>query len=91
MANKQPDTLMCQICKEQKKRNEVILAELIREPIAEIIWKTHPDWSPRGYICIADLDQFRTKYVRDVLETEKGELSALEEQVVKSLREQELL
>lgn len=55
---------------------------MIREPISEIIRKTHPDWSPSGYICIVDLNQFRAKYVKDVLETEKGELSTLEKQVL---------
>jgi uncharacterized membrane protein len=85
------EPLVCQICGEQKKRSEVIPAELVREPLVETIRKTHPDWSPSGYICIADLNHFRAQYVRDVLETGKGELSQLEEQVMKSLKEQELL
>lgn len=91
MGRKHQETVFCQICKEQKKRSEVIPAELIRQPIAETIRKTHPDWSPTGFICIADLNQFRANYVKDVLETEKGELSTLEEQVMKSLKEHELL
>jgi uncharacterized membrane protein len=91
MGRKQQDIVFCQICKKQKKRSEVVPAELIRQPIAETIRKTRPDWSPPGYICIADLNQFRAEYVKDVLETEKGELSTLEEQVMKSLKEHELL
>jgi uncharacterized membrane protein len=91
MAMKQKETVICQICKKQKKLSEVIPAELVREPLVEIIRKTHPDWSSSGFICLSDLGQFRTEYVKGVLETEKGELSALEEEVVRSLREQELL
>jgi uncharacterized membrane protein len=91
MGRKREDTVLCQICKEQRKRSEAIPGELIREPIAETIRKTHPDWSPSGFICIADLNQYRAKYVKDVLETEKGELSTLEEQVMRSLKEHELL
>lgn len=91
MGRKREDTVLCQICKEQKRRTEAIPGELIREPIAETIRKTHPDWSPNGFICIADLNRYRAKYVKDVLETEKGELSTLEEQVMKSLKEHELL
>jgi uncharacterized membrane protein len=91
MRRKHQDTVFCQVCKEQKKRSEVIPAELIRQPITETIRKTHADWSPAGFICIADLNQFRAKYVKDVLETEKGELSTLEEQVMESLKEHELL
>ena len=91
MAKKQPETVVCQICKKPKKISEVVPAELVRQPLVETIRKTHPDWSSGGFICISDLNQFRAKYVEDVLEKDKGELSALEEQVVKSLKEHELL
>jgi uncharacterized membrane protein len=91
MARKQPETVTCQICGKQKKMSEVMPAELVREPLVEMIRKTHPDWSPSGFICLADLDQVRSEYVKNVLETEKGELSTLEEDVLKSLKEQELL
>ncbi len=91
MARKQKETVICQICGRPKKLSEVIPAELVREPLVEIIRRTHPDWSSSGFICRADLDKFRTEYVREVLETGKGELSTLEEEVLKSLKEQELL
>ncbi|MBE0523166.1 MAG: hypothetical protein IBX40_02350 [Methanosarcinales archaeon] len=85
------NTVLCQICNEQKELSEVRSAELVRQPIVDIIRKTHPDWYSGGFICNSDLNHFRTEYVRNVLEIEKGELSSLEEQVVKSLKEQELL
>ena len=85
------NSFRCQICNEQKEFSEVIPAELVRQPIVDIIRKTHPDWSHDGFICNSDLNHFKTEYVRNVLEIEKGELSSLEEQVVKSLKEQELL
>jgi uncharacterized membrane protein len=91
MANKHQETVLCQICKRHKKPNEVLSAEMIHEPLVEMIRKTHPDWTPGGFICIPDLNRFRADYVEDVLEAEKGELSSLEDEVVKSLREQELL
>jgi len=91
MPKKRQEIFICQICKEQKKISEVLSAEMIREPIAEIIKATHPDWSSQSFICIPDLNHFRTEYVQNVIKEDKGELSALEEQVVKSLTEQELL
>jgi len=91
MARKRQKTLICQICGKQKKPSEVIPAELIREPIIKIIRKTHPDWSSSGFICISDLNHFRAKYVEDIIRRDKGEISALEKQVVKSLEEQGLL
>jgi uncharacterized membrane protein len=91
MSRRQQDIVLCQICKEQKKRSETIPAELIREPIVETIRKTYPDWSSSGFICISDLNQFRANYVKNVLEKEKGEISTIEEQVIRSVKENELL
>jgi len=91
MARRQQDTVLCQICKKQKKRSEIIPSELIREPIVETIRKTYPDWSSSGFICISDLNQFRANYVKNVLEKEKGEISTIEEQVIRSVKENELL
>jgi uncharacterized membrane protein len=82
---------LCQICKKQKRPSEMIPGELVRAPIAEIIRKTHPDWSSAGFICITDLNEFRAKYVQEVLERDKGEVSSLEAQVSRSLKEEELL
>jgi hypothetical protein len=76
---------------ETEKITEVIPAELVREPLVETIRKAYPDWSSSGFMCLSDLNQFRAKYVEDVLEKDKGELSALEDQVVKSLKEHELV
>jgi uncharacterized membrane protein len=91
MPRKQQETVMCQVCKELKKISEVLSAEMIREPIAERIKATHPDWSSQSFICIPDLNRFRAEYVQNVIKEDRGELSALEEQVVRSLAEQELL
>src|SRR5512143_3950453 len=91
MTKLQQEMVICQVCKEQKKMSEVLSAEIVREPIVEKIMLTHPDWSSQGFICIADLNRYRAEYVKDVIKADKGELSALEEQVIKSLKEQELL
>ena len=91
MSKEQPKTVVCQICKKPKKLSEVLPAESVRPSLVETIRKTHPDWSSSGFICIPDLNSFRAKYVRDVLEKEKGELSSVEEQVVQCIAEPEIL
>lgn len=91
MAKLHQEMVLCQVCKEQKKMSEVLTAELVRGPIVEKIMETHPDWSSQGFICIADLNRYRAEYVKNVIKADKGELSALEEQVIKSLKEQDLL
>jgi uncharacterized membrane protein len=91
MAKLHQEEVICQVCKERKKLSDVLTAELVRGPIVEKIMATHPDWSSQGFICIADLNRYRAEYIKDVITADKGELSVLEEQVIKSLKEQELL
>jgi hypothetical protein len=67
------ETFPCRICGEHKRKNDLVPAELIRASIVVVITKEHPAWSPEGYICHADLNRFRTEYVRNVLEKEKNE------------------
>jgi uncharacterized membrane protein len=91
MGKKQPATVICQICKKEKKLSEVRPAALIRDSIVEIIRQKYPDWSADGYICVPDLNRFREEYVRDVLAKGKGETSVLEKEVLQSLKQHELL
>jgi len=91
MVDQLPDKKICQICREAKAPGEVMPAELVRPGVAATIRKTHPEWSSQGFICLADLNRFRIEHVEDILETEKGELSALEAEVVKGMREQEVI
>jgi uncharacterized membrane protein len=85
------ETVPCRICGEQKKKTEVVPSEQVPEPIADIIRNEYPAWSAEGYVCKADLNHFRTDYVRDVLEKERSELALLEKSVTVSMKEHELL
>lgn len=89
MIKKKQVPIVCQICGKQQELRDAIPAEIVREPLAALIKKKYPNWSSDGYICKFDLNQFRAQYVKEVLETSKGELSVLEQQVVNSIREQE--
>lgn len=50
-----------------------------------------PQWDSDGYVCHADLNHFRSEYVQDILTQEKGELTALERDVIESLRQHDIL
>jgi hypothetical protein len=71
--------------------SDLLPAEAVRESIAALIKAQHPDWSNDGFICLSDLNRFRNQYVEQEVKAEKGELSALEMEVVQSIKEQELL
>jgi uncharacterized membrane protein len=81
----------CAICGKSFPARNVISGELIRKEIAAEILKTNPDWAPEKFICGTDLTILRGQYVHSLLESEKGELSSLEHDVVRSLQEHELL
>jgi uncharacterized membrane protein len=85
------ETVTCEVCGQSKPRDEVLPADLVRSGISGIIRKVQPSWGPGKFICLDDLNRLRGEYVEDVLEEELGELTTLEEEVVQSLREHELL
>lgn len=82
---------ICQICKKPKSLQSGMVAELIRPSLLEFIKKRIPSLDSRGFICLDDLGEFRKEYVKEVLEEEIGELSALDQEVIESLQQHEIL
>jgi len=83
--------LVCQVCKKPKPPNSGMIIELIRPSLLEFIKKKLPDLDSKGFICLDDLGEFRKDYVKDVLEDELGELSALDQEVIESLQQHEII
>jgi uncharacterized membrane protein len=81
---------ICQICGSDQS-SILYPGILIRPVVAELIKGEIGRWSEEGWICSEDLQRFRHKYVQSLLEAEKGELTALEKEVLESLRQQEIL
>ena len=65
--------------------------ELLRPSLVAFIQKQAPGFDPKGFICFNDLGQFRRDYVKEVLEDEVGELTALDQEVIDSLQQNEIL
>jgi uncharacterized membrane protein len=91
MTKTEPATVICQVCKETKSPHDGMLAELIRPSLLEFIKKRMPDWDGTGFICLDDLGEFRKEYVKEVLQEEIGELSTLDNEVIESLHQHEIL
>jgi hypothetical protein len=83
--------LVCQVCKKPKSPHDGMVAELIRPSLVEFIKKSVPDWDDKGFVCLDDLGEFRKDYVKEVLQDEIGELSTLDQEVIESLHEHEIL
>ncbi|MEW5923065.1 MAG: DUF1003 domain-containing protein [Candidatus Zixiibacteriota bacterium] len=86
-----PKKFVCPICNLDKPKTEGRPAYLVHGPVGELIRKQHPDWDQNHIICNSYLNRFRTEFVEDVLENQRGELSAIENAVIDSLKEQDVL
>ncbi len=81
----------CQICHKATLPNAGTVGDLLRPSLLEFIQKRVSNFDPHGFICLDDLGRFRRDYVKEVLEDEIGELSVLDQEVVDSLQEREIL
>ncbi len=82
---------ICAICKRPFLREEVLPASLVRENIGKLIAARAPDWSDASFICRPCLNGIRLDYVREAMENDRGALGELEQQVLTSITEGELL
>lgn len=90
MSETEPEPICC-ICHKPKPSHDGQIAELLRPSLFEFIQKRHPQCQGRDFICFEDLGNERKEYVKEVLHDEIGELSSLDEEVVESLRQHEIL
>jgi len=84
-------TIKCKICKKSMALGDLFPVNVVRSSVIEIIKSKFPSWSPGGYICFSDLHKYRTEYLETILEQDKGELSNIDQEVIKSLRKQAVI
>jgi len=89
MNNKKDITVICHITKKQIKIEESIPFDLINPKIIELIKKKYPDFNEACYLSREEYKKYRYAYMEDLLKKEKGELSKIDKDVVKSMIEQE--
>jgi len=81
----------CSVCGQFFPLREVSAGALVRNAVVRVIKTEHPKWSPEDYICRKDLARYREQYVQALLESEKGELTYLEQEVLESFQEHQFL
>ncbi|MGE0115456.1 MAG: DUF1003 domain-containing protein [Steroidobacteraceae bacterium] len=80
----------CQVCQSQQRSN-LRRAIIVRPAVAQLIQRETGHWDENAWICVTDLQRFQQQYVQSLLEDEKGELSALDREVLQGLKEHEIL
>jgi uncharacterized membrane protein len=81
----------CSLCSQQFPLNETSTGLLLRKAIQDLISADHPAWKAEMPVCFDCLNRYRTEFVQNSLEEQKGELSAIELEVIQSMKEQDLL
>jgi len=79
----------CALC--GKETHDPLRLGAIRPALAEMISAEHPNLTAKDTICRRHVSDYRTRYVADLLERERGELSELDRQVVESLAREEII
>jgi uncharacterized membrane protein len=85
------DALACQVCGKAFAKEDMVPLPIVRPAVVRQIRKDHADVSAAGLICREDLNRYRIHYVESLLSTEKGEITALDREVLDSLKQHELL
>jgi uncharacterized membrane protein len=81
----------CFICNKQLPNSELIVGHGIRHEIEELIQIKYPAWDDSKQICWKDYLAFRDDYIKSLIEEETGKLKDLDEEVMKSIRENEII
>jgi len=84
-------TQTCAVCGKAKPARQMLPASVVRPALSDLIQQSAPSWGPESVICVSCLNRIRTDFVRREMEKERGELSALEQEVVKSIHDNELV
>ena len=86
-----PVRFRCAICGKDKPARDIVRLDVVRPSLLDRVKEVHPELPAEGFICIDDLDRFRSGYVSQLLRSERGELTRLEQEVVQSLADHETL
>lgn len=90
MTRKIDENRACQICG-SKVHHELRPASMVRPKLVELIRRDKGTWDEHGWICSNDLEKYRNLYAEESLKDEKGKLSEIEQEVLSSMKEQEIL
>lgn len=75
----------CAVCGMAVPAAKMLPVSGLRPSLLERIRRDHPALPADGAVCVSDVADYRGKYVSELLHKERGELSALDREVIQSL------
>src|SRR5687767_5798612 len=79
----------CALTGERLPEGELTPLAFLREPLAQRIRAEHPDLAADALLSHAAIAEYRGRLIEDLLREERGELTQLEEDVIRSLQRHE--
>ncbi|WP_431160715.1 DUF1003 domain-containing protein [Flagellimonas beolgyonensis] len=84
-------TFISSISQKEFPLSEKMTGNTIRKSIFDLIVKEYPNFNRKSLISVSELNLYRQKYLANYLVEEVGELSQLEEEVLKTLNDHEII
>lgn len=81
----------CSISHLETAPEDLTVISALRPQLAKLIRERHPELTDESVVSVDALGPYRADYVRRVIEEEVGAITALENEVVRSLQEHEVL
>lgn len=81
----------CFICQKEFELNQLVAGEVLNTYITQFIRKEYSNWSTSSCLCFSDLNNIRASFIKKTIEEDLGEMTHLEEEVLQSISDQELL
>lgn len=82
---------VCFITHKHLPMHKLVSGASIRKSIFKLIKADYPDFEETHYISVQQLNLYRKKYLEQLVVNEVGELTELEQEVIRSINQQELL
>lgn len=79
----------CQVCG-SSERSHLRRAAVVRPALRQLMEKDLGQWDEKGWVCLDDMQKYQQRYVQELLRQENGELTELENEVLKDMRDHEL-
>ena len=83
-------TALCQLMKRECAITDLVPVSCIHEPLLGLAQK-NGQLDPEGYVSVEALNRLRDEYMKSLIEVEKGEVGALEKEVLDSISNSEIL
>ncbi|WP_082609643.1 DUF1003 domain-containing protein [Bosea sp. Root381] len=82
---------VCALTGKPLPRRELVHLDALRPALADAIRQDHPELPPHALVALDQIAQYRLRYVNALLQSERGELGALDREVAESLARSELI